>query len=237
MTKSTRLAAVACLLAGLLAAAPISRAQTPPNIGEQMAKTCGLDGFGQIEAIRFTFNAQVLGNNVSRSWVWWPKTGQISYEGKDKDGKPVKVTYVESQLDAAPPNVKETIEPAFANDKYNMVFPLQAYWDGAPFNDKGTQKLPIGEGSARLVEVSYSPGDVWDLYVGADSRVEAFVFHRGESGMKPSLAVATWGAYKKAGPLLIATDRRGTADGKPLRVWFTGLAVKLTGSDNWVSAQ
>jgi hypothetical protein len=76
MTKSTRLAAVACLLAGLLAAAPISRAQTPPNIGKQMAKTCGLDGFGQIEAIRFTFNAQVLGNNVSRSWVWWPKTGQ-----------------------------------------------------------------------------------------------------------------------------------------------------------------
>jgi hypothetical protein len=166
-----------------------------------------------------------------------PRPAKISYEGKDKDGKPVKLAYVESQLDAAPPNVKETIEPAFANDKYNMVFPLQAYWDGAPFNDKGTQKLPIGEGSARLVEVSYSPGDVWDLYVGADSRVEAFVFHRGESGMKPSLAVATWGAYKKAGPLLIATDRRGTADGKPLRVWFTGLAVKLTGSDNWVSAQ
>ena len=29
----------------------------------------------------------------------------------------------------------------------------------------------------------------------------------------------------------------GTADGQPLRVWFTDLAVKLAGSDVWVEAQ
>ncbi len=237
MPRSVRLATIFCLCLGMLTVAPTSWAQTSPNLGEQLAKSVGLDGFGQVDAIRFTFNGQVLGHSVSRSWVWWPKTGQISYEGKDKDGKPVKVTYVESQLDAAPANVKEAIEPAFANDKYNLIFPLQAYWDGAPFNDKGTQKLPIGEGSARLVEVSYSPGDVWDLYVGAENRVEAFVFHRGDSGLKPSLAIASWGAYKKAGPLMISTDRRGTGDGQPLRVWFTGLAVKLTGSDAWAAAR
>lgn len=236
MTKSARLATFSCLLAGLLAVAPLSRAQTP-NVGEQLAKAQGLDGFGQIDAIRFTFNGEVLGHSVSRSWVWWPKTGQISYEGKDKDGKPVKVTYVESKLDAAPAFVKEQIEPAFANDKYNMIFPIQAYWDGAPFLDKGMQKLPIGEGTAREVVVSYAPGDVWDLYVGPDNQVVAFDFHRGDSGLKPSNAVATWGAYKKAGPLHIATDRRGTADGQKLRVWLTDVAVKLNGSDAWVPAQ
>ena len=232
-----RSAPVGCLILGMLVLSASAWAQTAPNIGEQLAKAQGLDGFGQIDAIRFTFNAQVLGHNVSRSWVWAPKTGQISYEGKDKDGKPVKATYVESQLDAAPANVREQIEPAFANDKYNMIFPLQAYWDGAPFQDKGTQKLPIGQGTARLVSVSYAPGDVWDLYVGKDNRVVAFVFHRGDSGLKPSQAVATWSAYKKAGPLPIATDRRGTADGQPLHVWFTGLAVKLAGSDAWMNAK
>jgi hypothetical protein len=236
MTKPVRLATISCLAVGLLAAAPMARAQTP-NLGEQLAKAQGLDGFKQIDAIRFTFNAQVLGHDVSRSWVWWPKTGQISFEGKDKDGKPVKATYVESKLDAAPPEVKASIEPAFGNDKYNLIFPIQAYWDGAPFTDKGTQKLPIGEGMAREVEVSYAPGDIWDLFVGPDNRVVAFDFHRGESGMKPSHAVASWGAYKKAGPLLIATNREGTADGQKLRVWFTDVAVKLTGSDSWVSAQ
>jgi hypothetical protein len=237
MTKLGRSAAICSLFFGMLVFAASSLAQTAPSIGEQLAKTYGLDGFGQIDAIRFTFNAQVMGHSVSRSWVWAPKTGQISFDGKDKDGKPVKVAYVESQLDAAPANVRDQIEPAFGNDKYNLIFPLQAYWDGAPEQDKGVQKLPIGEGSARLVSVSYAPGDIWDLYVGPDNRVVAFDFHRGDSGLKPTHAVAKWGAYKKAGPLLVATDRRGTADGQPLHVWFTNVAVKLAGSDKWVPAQ
>ena len=237
MTTSARLATVFCLSLAVFAVAVPARAQTAPSFGEQIAKAHGLDGFGQIDAIRFTFNGEVLGHSVSRSWVWWPKTGQISYTGKDKDGNPVKVTYVESQLGAAPANVRDQIEPAFANDKYNLIFPLQAYWDGAAITDKGTQKLPVGTGSAREVEVSYAPGDIWNLFLGPDDRVVAFDFHRGESGLKPSLAVATWGAYKKAGPLLISTDRRGTADGQPLRVWITDLAVKLVGSDKWVNAQ
>ena len=52
---------------------------------------------------------------------WQPKTGQVSYEEKDKDGKPVKVTYVQSQLNGAPANVKDEIDPAFYNDQYNLL--------------------------------------------------------------------------------------------------------------------
>lgn len=237
MTKLVRFATFLCLISGALAASPAVEAQTSPNLAEQIAKAQGLDGFGKIDAIRFTFNGEFAGHSLSRSWVWWPKTGQISYDGKDKDGKPVKVTYVESQLDAAPANVRDQIEPAFGNDKYNLIFALQAYWDGAAITDKGMQKLPVGTGSAREVEVSYAPGDIWNLFLAPDNRIVAFDFRRGESGMKPSQVVASWGAYKKAGPLLVATDRRGTADGGPLRIWITGLAVKLAGSDKWVNAQ
>ena len=80
----------------MLVLAATSWAQTRPRIAEEIANTYGLDSFDKIEAIRYTFNAQFPGVNVSRSWVWQPKTGQVSYEGKDKDGKPVKVTYVQS---------------------------------------------------------------------------------------------------------------------------------------------
>jgi len=45
--------------------------------------------------------------NVSRSWVWEPKTNKVSYEGKDKDGKPVKVTYMRSELSSQPDTVKK----------------------------------------------------------------------------------------------------------------------------------
>jgi hypothetical protein len=47
----------------------------------------------------------------------------------------------------------------------------------------------------------------------------------------------TWAGHKKAGPLLISTDHRGTADGKPGRVFFSNVSVKLAGSDTWVNAQ
>jgi hypothetical protein len=72
--------------------------KTATTNAEQIAKTYGLDSFGQIEAIRYTWNAQFPGVNLSHSWVWEPKTNKVSYEGKDKDGKPVKVSYMRSEL-------------------------------------------------------------------------------------------------------------------------------------------
>ena len=243
MTKLGRSATIRCLFFGMLVLAATSWAQTRPPIAEQIAKTYGLDAFGQIEAIRYTFNAQFPGVNVSRSWVWQPKTDQVSYEGKNKDGKPVKVSYVRSQLDGQPANVKDEIDPAFLNDEYNLLFPLHVYWDSsADVQDMGMQKLPLGQGSAKLVVVKYpseggyTPGDTWDLYLRSDNRVEEFVYHRGGSE-PPSLVLATWAGYKKAGPLLISTERRGTADGKPLLVVFSDVSVKLVGSDSWVNAQ
>ena len=42
----------------VLILAATSRAQQHPPIAEQIAKAYGLDSFGQIEAIRYTFNAK-----------------------------------------------------------------------------------------------------------------------------------------------------------------------------------
>jgi hypothetical protein len=74
-----------------------SWAQQRPPIAEQMAKTYGLDSFGQIEGIRYTFNAEFPGVELSRTWEN-PKTDTVSHEGKDKEGKPVKVTYQRSAV-------------------------------------------------------------------------------------------------------------------------------------------
>ena len=220
-------------------------AQERAPILEQFAKTYGLDSFGQIEAIRYTWNGEIPGVfKLSHNWEWEPKTNKVSYEGKDKDGKPVKATYIESQLSSQPDSVKNEVEPAFVNDNYWLIFPFHAYWDkSATVTDQGMKKLPIGNGSARLVSVKYpqeaggyTPGDTWDLYVGKDNRVAQFVYHRG-GPKKPSLVKATWAGYKKAGPLLFSTEHRGDADGKPLHLWLTDISVKLTGSDTWVKAK
>lgn len=246
MTALRRSMTILCVFSGVLVLASTSGAQTRPPIVEQLAKTYGIDSYDQIEAIRYTFNLELpaLHLTLSRTWTWEPKTGQVTYETKDKDGKPVKVSYVRSQINTAPANVKDEIEPAFVNDNYWFIFPFHVYWDtSAVVTDKGMQQLPLGKGSAKLVSVKYpaevggyTPGDTWDLFVGSDGRVKEFTYHRG-GPKKPSLLSTTWAGYKKAGPLLVSTDHRGTADGKPARVFFSNVAVKLAGSDRWVDAQ
>jgi len=216
-----------------------SEAQQRSAIVEKLVKTYGLDSFGQVEAIRYTFGAQLPGIDVSRSWIWEPKSDQVTYDGKDKSGKPVKLTYLRSKLDGQ----AGEIEPSFVNDQYWLLLPFHASWDtGAAVEDAGIQKLALGQGSAEKVVMKYpseggsSPGDTWDLYVGTDGRIQEMAFHRGGTA-KPSLVIASWADHKKAGPLLFSLDHQGTADGKPMRVWFSNVAVKLSGSNTWIAAE
>jgi hypothetical protein len=134
------------LVVSVLALAAASQAQERPPIFQQMFKAYGFESFGQVEKIRYTFNLEVPGLNLSRSWEWEPKTDLISYEGKDKDGKPVKVTYVRSQLGSQSDAVKNDIDPAFSNDNYWLLLVLHFSWDGsATITDEGAQKASAGE--------------------------------------------------------------------------------------------
>ena len=246
MKNLSRLDVIRVLAVNLLLILPATLgAQARPPILDQIAKTYGIDSWDQIQAIRYTWNGEIPGLfKVAHRWEWEPKTGKITYESTDKDGKPVKVTYDSSQLSSQSDQVKNEVEPSFVNDNYWLLFPLHAYWDkSATVTDEGMKKLPVGAGSAELVVVKYpaeaggyTPGDTWDLYVGKDKRVECLVYHRG-GPRKPSLVTAPWAGYKKAGPLLISTEHRGTADGKPLHIFISDVAVKVTGSDNWITAR
>src|SRR5207244_2609779 len=203
MTKLGRSATMRCLFFGVLVFAATSWAQTRPPIAEQIAKTYGLDSFGQIEAIRYTFNLDLGALKLSRTWVWEPKADRVSYDGNDKAGQPVQATYVRSQLSSQPAVVQDEVDPAFVNDQYWLVFPFHVVWDGANVKDTGMHKLPLGEGSAERVVVKYpseggyAPGDTWELYVGADHRVEEFIYHGVGPGIqkRPSVLIATWAGY------------------------------------------
>lgn len=242
MTKL--LQTILCPILSVVAVAPSLWAQERAPILEKIAKTCGIDSWDKVEAIRYTWNGEITGLfKASHKWEWEPKTSKVTFEGTDKDGKPVKVTYTRSELSSQPDNVKNTVDPSFINDSYWTLFPFHAYWDkSASVIDQGIFNLPLGTGTAELVPVKYpadsgyTPGDTWDLYIGKDNRVVYFDYHRG-GAKPPSRVFATWAGYKKAGPILISTERRGFADGKPLHVFITDVAVKLTGSDTWMKAQ
>ncbi|HEX3537334.1 MAG TPA: hypothetical protein VHU15_11260 [Stellaceae bacterium] len=244
MTNLIRLDVIRFLTLSVLLVLPATAwAQQRPAIADQMAKTFGLDSFGKIEGIRYTFNAELPGVKVSRKWEWNPKTDSVSYEGQDKEGKPVKAAYQRSQIGSESDAVKNEIDPAFVNDQYWLIFPFHVVWDtSATIEDAGKQNLPQGKGTAEKIVVKYpadggySEGDTWDLYVGPDKRIQEFVFHRG-GPKKPSTVIAAWAGYKKAGPLLVSTDHPGTADGKPVHISFSNVSVKLAGSNTWVDAR
>jgi hypothetical protein len=238
--RATRL----LLLFGAAVLASTCWAQQRPPIVQKLADTYGFGSWDQVDAVRYTFNLSFPGLNLSRTWTFEPKNNQVTYEGKDKDGKPVKVTYKRSELSSQPANVKDEIDPGFINDNYWFLLPFHIYWDtGATVTDEGTQKLPLGGGSADKIVVKYpteaggyTPGDTWDLYIGKDNRISQMVYHRGGT-KKPSLVMATWADYKKAGPLLVSTEHKGTADKGPLHLFFTNVAVKMAGSDTWMDAK
>lgn len=239
-TDALRLFAFGLLLSLLPAT---SWAQRLPPVAEQMAKVYGVDSFATIDGIRFAFGAEAPGFKLLRKWEWNPKTDTVSYEGKDKAGKPIKVTYQRSQLDSQSDLVKNVIDPAFINDTYWLLLPLHVAWDGsATVTDAGMHKLPLGQGAAERIVMKYpsaggyAPGDTWELFVGPGKRIEQIIYRRG-AAKKPRVVIATWGDQKQAGPLLISTDHRGTADGKPVRVSLSDVAVRVTGSENWMNAQ
>jgi hypothetical protein len=242
MTSASRVPVIPLLFLGVLVLAATAWAQNRPPISEQIAKTYGLGSFGQIERIRYTFNIHEL--NLSRTWVWDPKTDQVSYEGIDKTGQPVKLTYLRSQLSSQAAVVRDEIDPAFINDQYWLLFPFHLVWDkSATVEETGMHKLPLGKGSARRVVVTYpsdggyAPGDTWELFVGADNRIQEWIYNHG--GNPKWTGVWSWEDYKRAGPLLISLNHRGRGmNGKPSRVFFTDVAVELAGKANaWVKAR
>jgi len=246
MTNSSRITKIGLLIFGLLVLTSASWSQKCPPAAEKIAQAYGIDSFEQIDAVRSTFNIDFPGLKVAQSWIWEPKADRVTYEGKDKAGNPVKITYVRSQLSTQPDNVKNEIDPSFNNNQYWLFLPFHACWDtAAKVEDSGMHKLPMGGGSARRVVMTYppegggyTPGDTWEMYVGPDSLIQQLLWRRGPG--KPSIVkivIAKWLDYKKVGPLLVSLDHRGTGDGKPLRIFFTDVAVKLAGSDTWVNAQ
>ncbi len=242
MRNACRLTMMGFILCGALALAQNPPAPTRAPILDQVAKTFGVDSWDKVEAIRYTWNGEITGL-FKTAHKWEPKTGKVSYEGPDKDGKPVKISYDSSQLGSQSDQVKNEVEPSFVNDNYWTLFPFHAYWDkSASAIDQGKFNLPVGPGMAELIPVKYpadsgyTPGDTWDLYVGKDNRVVYFDYHRG-GAKPPSRVLATWAGYKQAGPILFSTEHRGFADGKPLHIWLSDVAVKVTGSDKWMEAQ
>ncbi len=205
------------------------------DIRSRIAKTYGLDGWNEIEELRYTFNVKAGEREVRRSWIWRPKDRRVTFRDDIAGGD--TVTYSLDDMSGTPSDELKTIDHRFINDQYWLLFALHLVWDkDADFSVTPNVPLPIGEGSATKITVQYpktggyTPGDAYDLYVGADNRVLQWIYRAG-GREEPSL-ITRWEKQRRLGPLLIPTEFQSENGGFIL--WFSELEIKLAGSESTI---
>jgi hypothetical protein len=195
------------------------------DVRQTIVEAHGVDRFEQIVQIDFTFNVERDGElKASRVWSWRPHDQTVR---RTVDGQTVSYSRADIAGDAV------AVDRQWINDTFWLLPALHLQWasDDVIIADEGAAAMPIGEGNARRVVVTYpsdgggyTPGDVYELFIDDAGLIRAWHFRRGGQA-KPSLT-NTFSDYLTAGPLKIAAEHRN-ADGS-FRLYFTDVHVVTT---------
>jgi hypothetical protein len=228
---------ISVLMVGLVIACSTDQPVQTRDVRHQIAGAYGSDSFNRIEVIEYTFNVQKGDKHIQRSWVWWPRVEQVEFKGGTGQESMI---YNRLELGQNPPQNVRQVDAWFINDNYWLLFPIHLAWDQqATVEDTGHKDLPMGQGSAKCVVVSYpktggyTAGDIYELFVSEDHLLTQWVYRRG--GSATPTRITTWEDNRTLGPLRVSLNHRGD-DGK-FRVWFTNVAVKLSGSVEKIKAE
>ncbi len=228
------LSMVVLLLNGLAACAGVDKKPQDIDVRQRIAQSYGVQYFNQIEQVQYTFNVRKGDKHARRFWIWEPKTDRVTFDAMDyKD----PITYYRKDLQTNPSNKLKSIDAWFINDNYWFLFPFHVARDTQTMvEDVGRKKLPMGNGEAACVVVTYpadggyTPGDVYELYLDENFRVTQWIYRRG--GSETPTRIATWEDHRYLGPMVFSLNHRG--DDGNFRIWFTQVGVKLAGVDGWI---
>ena len=204
----------------LTASCGSSQQETVDSLPLKVAAAYGLDRFDEINEIHYTWNVRRDSANViSRSWVWNPPSGEVTYTGPD-----TTLSYSLDERDST----LDDIDSRFVNDKYWLLFPFQLAWDtGYDYEVSENEAAPIsGEPATKLTivynnEDGYTPGDAYDLYLDDQHQIKEWVFRRGNG---PDGRAMTWENVQDYEGLQIAMDHRD--DQGNLVLWFSDVKVR-----------
>ena len=149
-----------------------------------------------------------------------------------------------SELSSQPDAVKNEVDPAFVNDNYWLLFPVscllghQRHGDRSRYEETADRRQlgHAGRGEISLgkaVTRPATPGNSTSAKTTASSKWSTTAVgprsraSSSQNGLATKRQVLCW----------ISTEHPGTADGKPLHIWLSDVAVKVTGSDKWVDAK
>ncbi|WP_282132082.1 hypothetical protein [Cellulophaga baltica] len=190
------------------------------TILEQVAQANGYENWKNVNELKFTFNVDRDTTHFERSWIWKPKTNEVTSITKEDT-----ITYLRKNRDST---VTKT-DASFINDKYWLLAPFQLVWDAksfefthtaeseAPISKKPMQKLSIVYDN----EGGYTPGDAYDFYFGEDYVIQEWVFRK-ENQEEPSM-ITTWEDYTTINGIKIAKSHK--MDGQKFDLNFTEIHI------------
>jgi len=221
-------------LAGLVAAcAGIQDANTQDTLRKRIGNAYGASSFHRVDALRYTFNAQIGDRTIQRAWVWEPETNRVVLQSSDEGAD-------YERRNVATSDELRAVDSRFINDNYWLLFPLHVFWDtAASVKDTGIVDLPIGPGQGRRVVVSYPPGkgnnsgDVYEIFLDTDFRIMEWIYRK--NGAPDPTRVTTWESNKALGPITVSLMHRSKHG--EFRLWFTDVGVKLVGDNLWTEPE
>lgn len=189
------------------------------QINDMIAIAHGIEHWQKVDEIKFTFNVLRGDSHSERSWIWKPKTDDVTLIRNNDT-----TSYNRNQLDSISLNA----DKAFINDKYWLLAPFNLVWDeGISFSLDENSRTPISARPAQKLTIvygnegGYTPGDAYDFYFENDFIIKEWIFRKSNDSL-PSL-ITTWENYEDFNGIKISTMRQ--TEDKTFRLLFTNIEV------------
>ena len=171
---------------------------------EKIAKAHGYDKWALVETFQFTFGGQEEDPTSGRSWIWKPKTNEVTLMRASDT-----ISYNRNDIDS----LALRADRAFINDKFWAILPYQLLHDtGTTISDVTRAIAPVSQDSLNLITVvygnegGYTPGDAYDIFFDEDYIIKEWNFRKSNAAV-PSMS-NTFENYGDFSGLRIAQEHR-----------------------------
>jgi hypothetical protein len=197
---------------------PVSETE-PLTLPQMVAFAHGIEHWNQVEELHFTFNVDRGENHSERSWIWKPKTDDVTlFRNGDT------INYNRKNLDS----ISLQADQGFINDKYWLLAPFNLVWDeGTAFSQKDSATAPISNKTMQQLTITYgeeggyTPGDAYDFFFENDFMIKEWIFRKGNDTI-PTM-ITTWEEYKDFDGIKIATMHQNPEG--TFKLYFTNIKV------------
>lgn len=189
-----------------------------PDSTENIAKAYGIENFKKVNKMSYTFNVQINGKDIQRTWIWYPKTDEVVFVNDN-------IKYKRSEIT----DKLKDIDHKFINDNYWLLFPFHLIWDeNIEFTDMENKQIsPINKESlSKLIvkyvgDAGYTPNDIYELYYDDNHVIKEWVFRKG--GSPDNKRAFTWEQNQSHNGIMISENHLGENN---FRLWFTDIEIK-----------